>query len=121
MSAAFFFIMFLVLFGVNSYNVIASEDDIHQTSTTNNNILNPASRSHIIFASFGPTISMASHYGSPPKSTITDNLGNQNQNWADIAFASSGYKYNKKIAFVEPTFTYAAYQSGSFYDFYKKY
>jgi hypothetical protein len=119
MSAAFFFIMFLVLFGVNSCNVIASEDDIHQTSTTNNNILNPASRSHIIFASFGPTISMASHYGSPSKSTITDNLGNQN--WADTAFASSGYKYNKKIAFVEPTFTYAAYQSGSFYDFYKKY
>ena len=105
MSAAFFFIMFLVLFGVNSCNVIASEDDIHRTSTTtNNNILNPASKSHIIFSSFGPTISMASHYGSPPKSTITDNLGNQN--WADTAFASSGYKYNKKIAFVEPTFTY---------------
>ena len=113
--------MFLVLFGVNSCNVIASEDDIHQTSTTNNNILNPVSRSHIIFASFGSTISIASHYGSPPKSTITDNLGNLNQNWADIAFASSGYKYNKKIAFVEPTFTYAAYQSGSFYDFYNKY
>jgi hypothetical protein len=119
MSAAFFFIIFLVLFGVNSCNVIASEDDIHQTSATNNNILNPASKSHIICASFEPTISMASHYDNPPKSTITDNLGNQN--WTDIAFASSGNKYNKKIAFVEPTFTYAAYQSGSFYDFYKKY
>ena len=29
--------------------------------------------------------------------------------------------YGKKIAFVEPTFTYAAYRNGSFYDFYKKY
>jgi hypothetical protein len=29
--------------------------------------------------------------------------------------------YNKRIAFVEPTFTYAAYQNGSFYNFYKKY
>jgi hypothetical protein len=28
---------------------------------------------------------------------------------------------NKKIAFVEPTFTYAAYQNGSFYNFYGKY
>ena len=31
------------------------------------------------------------------------------------------YYYNKRIAFVEPTFTYAAYRSGAFYDFYKKY
>jgi hypothetical protein len=30
-------------------------------------------------------------------------------------------EYNKKIAFVEPTFTYAAYQNSSFYNFYYKY
>src|SRR3954447_11269855 len=29
--------------------------------------------------------------------------------------------YNKTIAFVDPTFTYAAYQNGSFYNFYQKY
>lgn len=29
--------------------------------------------------------------------------------------------YDNKIAFVEPTFTYAAYQNGSFYNFYKLY
>jgi hypothetical protein len=29
--------------------------------------------------------------------------------------------YNKKVAFVEPTFTYAAYSDASFYNFYKKY
>jgi hypothetical protein len=29
--------------------------------------------------------------------------------------------YSKRIAFVEPTFTYAAYRNGSFYDFYIKY
>ena len=29
--------------------------------------------------------------------------------------------YAKKIGLVEPTFTYAAYRTGSFYDFYKKY
>jgi len=31
------------------------------------------------------------------------------------------YKYSKRIAFVEPTFTYAAYRNGSFYNFYSKY
>jgi glucose/arabinose dehydrogenase/plastocyanin len=32
-----------------------------------------------------------------------------------------GNNSNKRIAFVENTFTYAAYRNGSFYDFYKKY
>jgi YVTN family beta-propeller protein len=31
------------------------------------------------------------------------------------------HKYHKTIAFIEPTFTYAAYQKGSFYNFYDKY
>ena len=46
---------------------------------------------------------------------------------SDVTSATSNvklhptYYYNKRIAFVEPTFTYAAYQNGSFYNFYKKY
>jgi len=31
------------------------------------------------------------------------------------------FYHDKRIAFVEPTFTYAAYQNGSFYNFYDKY
>jgi hypothetical protein len=53
------------------------------------------------------------------KSTITDNASNQN--WTDPTIHYPQYTYNKKVSFVEPTFTYAAYSNASFYNFYKKY
>jgi hypothetical protein len=49
----------------------------------------------------------------------TDNAGNQAYSGSIIFFPP--YISNKRVAFVEPTFTYAAYRSGSFYNFYKKY
>jgi hypothetical protein len=49
----------------------------------------------------------------------TDNVGNQTYSGAILFFPP--YTYNKRVAFVEPTFTYAAYRSGSFYNFYGKY
>jgi hypothetical protein len=42
----------------------------------------------------------------------------KNKLWTEVTI---NHKYNKRIAFVEPTFTYAAYKNGSFYNFYKKY
>jgi hypothetical protein len=48
-------------------------------------------------------------------------ISNNTNNNGDIPNYSPSYKYNKTIAFIEPTFTYAAYQKGSFYDFYDKY
>ena len=53
------------------------------------------------------------------RSRATDNTGNQS--WSDVTINFPAYIYNKRIAFVEPTFTYAAYQNGSFYNFYAKY
>jgi hypothetical protein len=53
------------------------------------------------------------------RSRVTDNAGNQR--WSDLTIDFPAYIYNKRIAFIEPTFTYAAYQKGSFYDFYAKY
>jgi hypothetical protein len=53
------------------------------------------------------------------RSRVTDNAGNQN--WTDTTINFPAYMYNKRIAFVEPTFTYAAYQNASFYNFYAKY
>ncbi|MDQ6863549.1 MAG: hypothetical protein M3044_06970 [Thermoproteota archaeon] len=50
------------------------------------------------------------------KPRVTDYAGYHN--WADVAI---NYVNNKRIAFVEPTFTYAAYRNGSFYNFYEKY
>src|SRR5205085_12066729 len=50
------------------------------------------------------------------RSRVTDNAGNQR--WSDLTINFPAYIYNKRIAFIEPTFTYAAYQKGSFYDFY---
>jgi hypothetical protein len=50
------------------------------------------------------------------KPRFTDYAGNNY--WADVTI---NYLYSKRIAFVEPTFTYAAYRNGSFYDFYGKY
>jgi hypothetical protein len=50
------------------------------------------------------------------KPRFTDYAGNNN--WAEVTM---NYPYSKRIAFVEPTFTYAAYRNGSFYDFYGKY
>ncbi len=47
---------------------------------------------------------------------VSVSIENQNVNLNPII-----KDYGKKIAFVEPTFTYAAYRSSSFYDFYKKY
>jgi hypothetical protein len=53
------------------------------------------------------------------RSRVTDNTGNQN--WTDTTIHFPPYMYIKRIAFVEPTFTYAAYHSNSFYNFYAKY
>jgi len=53
------------------------------------------------------------------KARVTTNAGDQN--WADLKIHLPARIYNKTVAFVEPTFTYAAYRSGSFYDFYQKY
>jgi hypothetical protein len=53
------------------------------------------------------------------RSRVTDNSGNQD--WADVTINLSAHIYNKRIAFVEPTLTYAAYKNGSFYNFYDKY
>ena len=50
------------------------------------------------------------------KPRFTDYAGNNY--WADVTF---NYLYSKRTAFVEPTFTYAAYRNGSFYNFYGKY
>jgi hypothetical protein len=47
-----------------------------------------------------------------------DDIGNQRS--SDVTINYPAYTYNKRIAFVEPTFTYAAYQNGSFYNFYAK-
>jgi hypothetical protein len=53
------------------------------------------------------------------RATVTDSAGNQNTSDVTIRFPT--HIYNRKIAFVEPTFTYAAYRYGSFYNFYDKY
>jgi hypothetical protein len=57
------------------------------------------------------------------RARVTDNAGDQN--WAEMTIHLPAYIpariYNKTVAFVEPTFTYAAYRSGGFYDFYQKY
>ncbi len=53
------------------------------------------------------------------RARVTDNTGDQN--WADVTIHLPAQIYNKRIAFVEPVFTYAAYRNGSFYNFYKKY
>ena len=53
------------------------------------------------------------------KARVTDKAGEQN--WADLTIDLPAHTYNKTVAFVEPTFTYAAYRNGSFYDFYEKY
>ena len=56
------------------------------------------------------TVTNASHHYQ----TITTNFSAINGSGVDS-------NSNKTIAFVENTFTYAAYRNGSFYDFYKKY
>ena len=53
------------------------------------------------------------------RARVTDNAGDQN--WADVTIYLPAHIYNKRVAFVEPTFTYAAYKSGGFYNFYQKY
>ena len=42
------------------------------------------------------------------KARVTDNAGNQAT--SDVTIHFPAYIYNKRVAFVEPTFTYAAYQ-----------
>ena len=60
---------------------------------------------------------VVNHKGSDViKPRFTDYSGYNNS--ADVTI---NYLYSKRIAFVEPTFTYAAYRNGSFYDFYGKY
>ena len=53
------------------------------------------------------------------RARVTDNAGEQN--WADVTIVFPSHIYTKKIGLIEPTFTYAAYHTGSFYDFYAKY
>ncbi len=53
------------------------------------------------------------------RARVTDNAGNQNK--SDVTIRFPAFIHNRRIAFVEPTFTYAAYHSGSFYNFYEKY
>jgi parallel beta-helix repeat protein len=53
------------------------------------------------------------------KARVTDNAGNQNT--SDVIIRFPAFIHNRRIAFVEPTFTYAAYRYGSFYNFYEKY
>ncbi len=53
------------------------------------------------------------------KARVTSNAGDQN--WADVTIDLPEHVYNKKVAFIEPTFTYAAYRTRAFYDFYDKY
>jgi parallel beta-helix repeat protein len=53
------------------------------------------------------------------KARVTDNAGDQDT--SDVTIHFPDYIYNKRVALVEPTFTYAAYRSGGFYNFYQKY
>ncbi len=53
------------------------------------------------------------------KARVTDIAGNQNTSNVIIHFPD--YIYKKRVALVENTFTYAAYRSGGFYNFYQKY
>jgi hypothetical protein len=53
------------------------------------------------------------------KARATDYAGNQATSNVILNFPA--YISNKRIALVEPTFTYAAYRNGSFYNFYQKY
>jgi N,N-dimethylformamidase beta subunit-like protein/copper-binding protein NosD len=53
------------------------------------------------------------------RARATDSAGTQSSSDVTIYFPS--HIHDKRIAFIEPTFTYAAYQTGSFYNFYEKY
>jgi glucose/arabinose dehydrogenase len=106
-SAAFLFILSLVLFSINPSLAFANDSRFHQISTKSANTGN-----RIIASTNLAAISdLTSHYGNSMVQKV------QLQFIPD----SPAYKFNKTIAFIQPTFTYAAYQKGSFYDFYQKY
>ena len=55
-----------------------------------------------------------------PPGIIRRSIDIKNPSIYTQTISSLAYIHNKRIAFVEPTFTYSAYQSGSFYNFYQK-
>lgn len=93
-------------------------DGIPVNGIVTNNEDIPATQGNILASSFQTSPKWAGTFLA--KSSVIDN-NKDTQCLASIITDSLPYKYNKTIAFIEPTFTYAAYQKGSFYDFYDKY
>ena len=64
-------------------------------------------------------VSLSSTGSYVVEARVTDNAGHQA--YSSVLIHFPGHSSNKGVAFVEPTFTYAAYRAGSFYNFYQKY
>lgn len=83
-----------------------------------------------------PVLAASPHFIKTPTITKNASLTNIEKNRTDSSNSLIGKQFDSKelsninlvraekgprIAFVEPTFTYAAYQNNSFYNFYTKY
>ncbi len=101
MVILFLSIIFSTLFHVNSQNVIASNKLSHRE--WNNNAVQYSYQIH-----------NNKHWEKPQVIPIVYSNSISH-------ITGFGNNSNKRIAFVENTFTYAAYRNGSFYNFYKKY
>jgi hypothetical protein len=110
-----------------SHNNTLSSAIVHPSIT----IANPQDN-HTLLTNFIITNITASASGGIKKSSIADrNHGlvipithGNSPRWSFpvlLPQVTINHTYSKRIAFVEPTFTYAAYRNGSFYDFYTKY
>src|ERR671923_767130 len=96
--------------------------------TNSSNIVGNTSNSHIILTNPTATNSTTLGPGGIKESTDPNEYQHQvipivyrNSSSGSFPILFSKSVPTKRIAFVEPTFTYAAYRNGSFYNFYKKY
>jgi hypothetical protein len=99
---AIFLLMAFSVFSINPQSAIASKNLIHRASNTckcNRTIL---TNFIIINGTTSNSVSGFKKVETPASNNASNII-------------------NKRIAFVEPTFTYAAYRNGSFYNFYNKY
>jgi hypothetical protein len=102
-------------FGIKEVNVLISK--IPSNSSAAYKLAIPSTQGNWSRWSFPVILNSTGSY--LVQARATDNAGNQAYSGSIIFFPP--YIYSKRVAFVEPTFTYAAYRSGSFYNFYNKY
>jgi hypothetical protein len=111
----------------NSISLIKTSAITNSPNTAGN-----TSNSHMILTNLIVTNSTTLGPGGIKESTNPDRYqhqvipivyGNSSRGSFPVLFSQSATNQisTKRIAFVEPTFTYAAYRNGSFYNFYKKY